>query len=68
MLESLRVALTYVPTPEGRSIIGAGRLNFRVRNGAGCDPPANSTTERRKSIVMDLLLPERELSIVKSLI
>ena len=55
--EILKVALTYVPTPVGCSIIGAGRLDFRVRNGAGYDPPASSTTERRINTAMFMLLP-----------
>ena len=42
----LKVALTYFPTPVGGSIIGAERLNFRVRYGTGCDPLAGNTTER----------------------
>ena len=55
----LKVAPTYVPTSVAGSIIGAGRLNFRVRNGAGCDPPASSTTEREKHTWVCLSLPER---------
>ena len=50
--ETLKMALTYVPTPEGGSIIGDERLNFRVRNGAGCDPLSKSTTKREKAIAM----------------
>jgi hypothetical protein len=31
-------ATTYFPTTESCSIIGSNRLNFRVRDGNGCDP------------------------------
>ena len=31
-------ATSYFPTPERCSIIGSSRLNFRVRDGNGCDP------------------------------
>ena len=31
-------ATSYFPTPERCSIIGSNRLNFRVRDGNGCDP------------------------------
>ena len=31
-------ATTYFPTPERCSIIGSNRLNYRVRDGNGCDP------------------------------
>ena len=31
-------AASYFPTPERCSIIGSSRLNFRVRDGNGCDP------------------------------
>ena len=31
-------ATTYFPTPERCSIIGSSRLNYRVRDGNGCDP------------------------------
>ena len=57
---NLKVAATYVSTPGGCSIIGDGRLNFQVRNGAGCDPPSNPTTKRKKYIVMYLFLFARK--------
>ena len=31
-------ATSYFPTIENCSIIGSNRLNFRVRDGNGCDP------------------------------
>ena len=31
-------ATTYFPTTESCSIIGSNRLNYRVRDGNGCDP------------------------------
>jgi hypothetical protein len=34
----LNPATSYFPTPERCSIIGSSRLNFRVRDGNGCDP------------------------------
>lgn len=37
-LFDLDPATTYFPTPERCSIIGSSRLNFRVRDGNGCDP------------------------------
>ena len=46
IIRSLKVASTYVPTPERCSIIGDASLNFRVRNGAGCFPRSNDTTKR----------------------
>ncbi len=36
-------ATSYFPTPERCSIIGSSRLNFRVRDGNGCDPTDNIT-------------------------
>ncbi len=35
---NLNPATSYFPTPERCSIIGSNRLNFRVRDGNGCDP------------------------------
>ena len=52
----LNVAATYFPIPDRYSIIGDGRLNLQVRNGAGCDPPSNPTTKRSKNTLMCLLL------------
>jgi hypothetical protein len=31
------------PLPHGSSIIGLGGLNFRVRDGNGCDPSGMAT-------------------------
>ena len=67
----LKVAATYIPTSVACSIIGDGRLDFQVRNGAGYDPPSSPTTKRDKNILMCLslfaLVSLRLLSIVKSL-
>ena len=52
----LKVAATYISTDVACSIIGDGRLDFQVRNGAGYDPPSSPTTKRTKSIVMRLVL------------
>ena len=42
------VAATYSPTPPQGSTISAKRLNDRVRNETGCDPPAITTTETKR--------------------
>ena len=56
------MAATYIPTSEAGSIIGDGRLDFQVRNGAGYDPPSSPTTKRDKNIGgMFLALPARKL-------
>ena len=39
----LNPATSYFPTTESCSIIGSSRLNFRVRDGNGCDPTDNIT-------------------------
>ncbi len=36
-------AASYSPTEKPSSTIGAGGLNFRVRDGNGCDPSAIAT-------------------------
>ena len=36
-------AASYFPTTESCSIIGSSRLNFRVRDGNGCDPTDTTT-------------------------
>ena len=51
-------ATTYFPTPERCSIIGSSRLNFRVRDGNGCDPADTITGKlvkivNRKSILVN---------------
>ena len=48
MLVKLKVAATYISTDVACSIIGDGRLDFQVRNGAGYDPPSSPTTKRDK--------------------
>ena len=69
--KKLKVAATYVPTDVACSIIGDGRLDFQVRNGAGYDPPSSPTTKRSKSTAVRLLLFALEslskINIVKSL-
>ena len=49
VIVKLKVAATYIPTDVACSIIGDGRLDFQVRNGAGYDPPSNPTTKRDKN-------------------
>ena len=65
------MAATYIPTSVACSIIGDGRLDFQVRNGAGYDPPSSPTTKRSKNTLMCLILfalvSLSKLSIVKSL-
>ena len=48
MCYKLKVAATYISTDVACSIIGDGRLDFQVRNGAGYDPPSSPTTKRDK--------------------
>ena len=43
-------ATSYFPTPERCSIIGSSRLNFRVRDGNGCDPTDNITGKLEKIV------------------
>ena len=43
------MASTYIPTSVAGSIIGDERLNFQVRDGAGCDPHSSDTIKRGKS-------------------
>ncbi len=43
-------ATTYFPTRETCSIIGSSRLNFRVRDGNGCDPADTITGKLVKSV------------------
>ena len=52
----LKVAATYIPTDVACSIIGDGRLDFQVRNGAGYDPPSSPTTKRSKNIALMFLI------------
>ena len=47
----LKAAATYISTDVACSIIGDGRLDFQVRNGAGYDPPSNPTAKRDKYTV-----------------
>ena len=44
--ETSSPAPTYLPTPEGCSIISAEGLDFQVRDGAGYDPLAVGTGQR----------------------
>ena len=64
------MAATYISTDVACSIIGDGRLDFQVRNGAGYDPPSSPTTKRDKDTDVCLSLFALEslskLSIVKS--
>ncbi len=65
------MAATYISTDVACSIIGDGRLDFQVRNGAGYDPPSSPTTKREMNtnVYMSLfaLVSLRLLNIVKSL-
>jgi len=45
---NLNPAISYFPTPERCSIIGSSRLNFRVRDGNGCDPADRITGKLKK--------------------
>ena len=54
--KNLNVAATYIPTSVACSIIGDERLNFQVRNGAGCDPLSNPTTKRKKNTAVCFFL------------
>ena len=71
VLVKLKVAATYISTDVACSIIGDGRLDFQVRNGAGYDPPSSPTTKRDKDtfcVLISLSYKSFELlSIVKSL-
>ena len=71
VVNNLKVAATYISTDVACSIIGDGRLDFQVRNGAGYDPPSSPTTKRDKDTDVCLSLfafgKLEKLSIVKSL-
>ena len=56
LIVKLKVAATYISTDVACSIIGDGRLDFQVRNGAGYDPPSNPTTKRNKDTNVCLFL------------
>ena len=57
----LKVAATYISTDVAWSIIGDGRLDFQVRNGAGYDPPSSPTTKRKINTDVFMFLPARKL-------
>ena len=57
----LKVAATYISTDVACSIIGDGRLDFQVRNGAGYDPPSSPTTKRKINTDVFMFLPARKL-------
>ena len=50
-LIDLDPATTYFPTRETCSIIGSSRLNFRVRDGNGCDPADTITGKLVEALV-----------------
>ncbi|BDY13840.1 hypothetical protein HCR_21520 [Hydrogenimonas cancrithermarum] len=55
--ETSSPAPTYLPTPEGCSIISAEGLDFQVRDGAGYNPLAIGTgTKRGKTTLIGLAL------------
>ena len=51
------------PRPCGCSIIGAGRLNYRVRNVTGCTPSAMATEKQENLWWVWGVLGEREQSV-----
>ena len=59
--KKLKVAATYFSTDVACSIIGDGRLDFQVRNGAGYDPPSSPTTKRKINTVMFMFLSALKL-------
>ena len=63
---NLKVAATYIPTDVACSIIGDGRLDFQVRNGAGYDPPSSPTTKRDKDT--DVFLSLYALESLRNLV
>ena len=72
VIVKLKVAATYISTDVACSIIGDGRLDFQVRNGAGYDPPSSPTTKRVKNTIKYVLNSPsyksfEKLNIVKSL-
>ena len=48
--KEIKAAATYIPNPDRTSIIGDGRLDFQVRNGAGYNPPSRATAKKIKYI------------------
>ena len=56
MIRELKVAATYISTDVACSIIGDGRLDFQVRDGAGYDPPSSPTAKRSKDTEVCLIL------------
>ncbi|CAA6811903.1 MAG: Unknown protein [uncultured Sulfurovum sp.] len=46
--EEIKEAATYIPNPDRISIIGDGRLDFWVRNGARYNPPSRPTSKKGK--------------------
>ena len=44
----IKEAATYIPNPDRASIIGDGRLDFWVRNGARYNPPSRPTSKKGK--------------------
>ena len=59
--KKLKVAATYISTSVACSIIGDGRLDFQVRNGAGYDPPSSPTTKRKINTDVFMFLSARKL-------
>ena len=59
--DKLKVAATYISTSVACSIIGDGRLDFQVRNGAGYDPPSSPTTKRKINTDVFMFLPAIKL-------
>ena len=57
------MAATYIPTDVACSIIGDGRLDFQVRNGAGYDPPSSPTTKRKINTNVFIFLSAKKLRV-----
>ena len=55
-------ATTYFPTPERCSIIGSSRLNYRVRDGNGCDPADTITGKLDRMIRKSFWIFKRSLT------
>ena len=52
-------AASYSRTGESRTTLGDGALNFRVRNGNGCDNSSMATGKNRKSLELKRITTQR---------
>ena len=53
-------AASYSRTGESRTTLGDGALNFRVRNGNGCDNSSMATGKNRKSLELKRTTTQRD--------